>query len=157
PVDPANSAGVIFFNNVGYLGMCGHGTIGLMASLAWLGVIEPGEHRIETPVGVVSATLHDAHTVSVNNVESYRYREAVQVDLPTGGSVRGDIAWGGNWFYLVADHGQAIEPGNTAALTDFAGALRVALNKAGITGADGAEIDHIELFGPPSSVDEADS
>ncbi|WP_116367921.1 4-hydroxyproline epimerase [Parahaliea mediterranea] len=157
PVDPANTAGVIFFNNVGYLGMCGHGTIGLMASLAWLGQIEPGEHHIETPVGVVKATLHDAHTVSVNNVESYRYREAVPVTLPDGSTVSGDIAWGGNWFFLVADHGQAIEPCNTVALTAYAGALRIALGEAGITGADGAEIDHIELFGPPTSAREADS
>ena len=49
PVDPACAAGVIFFNNVGYLGMCGHGTIGLVATLAYLRRIEPAEHRIETP------------------------------------------------------------------------------------------------------------
>lgn len=157
PVDPSNTAGVIFFNNVGYLGMCGHGTIGLMTSLAWLGEVAPGEHRIETPVGVVHATLHDRHRVSVNNVESYRAREAVSVTVPGHGTVHGDVAWGGNWFFLVADHGQHIEPHNTEALTAYAGALRIALCEAGITGDDGAEIDHIELFGPPSSTDEADS
>jgi len=157
PQDPANTAGVIFFNNVGYLGMCGHGTIGLLASLAWLGQIDSGEHRIETPVGVVHTTLHNRHTVSVNNVPSYRYREAVAVEVPGHGVVHGDIAWGGNWFFLVSDHGQHLAPGNTEALTRFAGAVRQALVKAGITGAEGAEIDHIELFGAPYSTDDADS
>src|SRR5947209_18442215 len=59
PVDPRCAAGVIFFNNVGYLGMCGHGTIGLIATLAYMKRMVPGAHRIETPVGVVTATLHE--------------------------------------------------------------------------------------------------
>ncbi len=59
PHDPSCTAGVIFFNNVGYLGMCGHGTIGLIVTLAWLGRIRPGTHKIETPVGIVSAQLHE--------------------------------------------------------------------------------------------------
>ncbi|MFV0478149.1 MAG: proline racemase family protein [Parahaliea sp.] len=157
PTDPANSVGVIFFNNVGYLGMCGHGTIGLMASLAWLGQIKAGTHCIETPVGLVQATLHDTHRVSVNNVESYRYRKSVTVSIAGGATVSGDIAWGGNWFFLCADHGQRIEPDNCTALTTFAHQIQLALAAAGISGADGATIDHIELFGPPTSTAEADS
>ncbi|MBA6413879.1 4-hydroxyproline epimerase [Parahaliea sp. F7430] len=157
PQDPANTAGVIFFNNVGYLGMCGHGTIGLLASLAYLQQIEAGEQRIETPVGTVHCTLHDRHKVSVNNVDSYRYREAVALEVPGHGLIHGDIAWGGNWFFLVSDHGQRLAPSNTDSLTQFASAVRQSLARAGITGDDGAEIDHIELFGPPYSSEQADS
>jgi 4-hydroxyproline epimerase len=104
PVDPACAAGVIFFNNVGYLGMCGHGTIGLMTTLSFMKRIAPGEHRIETPVGTVSAMLHSSGEVTVNNVASYRLAENVAVDVPRYGTVHGDVAWGGNWFFLVRDH-----------------------------------------------------
>src|ERR1700684_1992030 len=102
PTDPECAAGVIFFNNVGYLGMCGHGTIGVVATLAHLDRIKPGQHRIETRVGVVCATLHDDGRVTVENVVSYRTRSAVVVDVPGHGSVAGDVAWGGNWFFLVS-------------------------------------------------------
>ncbi|MFG6412974.1 4-hydroxyproline epimerase [Roseateles sp. DC23W] len=146
PVDPAHTAGVIFFNNTGYLGMCGHGTIGLVATLAHLGRIAPGEHIIETPVGHVAATLHDDGRVSVRNVPSYRLAADVAVRLPTGQTVTGDIAWGGNWFFLCADHGQAVAPDRVAALTDYAATLGEALHAQGHRGADGAVIDHIELF-----------
>ena len=148
PTDPTHAAGVIFFNNVGYLGMCGHGTIGLIATLAHLGRLGPGEHRVETPVGVVTTTLHPDGRVSVRNVPSYRYRQGVALDVAGLGTVSGDVAWGGNWFFLVSDHGQTLELGNVAALGAVAGRIRLALERAGITGAAGAEIDHIELFGP---------
>ena len=104
PQDPAAAAGVIFFNDVGYLGMCGHGSIGLIATLAHLGRIAPGDHRIETPVGPIAATLHPDGAVSITNVPSYRYRSAVAIEVPEYGTMHGDIAWGGNWFFLVADH-----------------------------------------------------
>jgi 4-hydroxyproline epimerase len=149
PVDPACAAGVIFFNNVGYLGMCGHGTIGLVASLAHLGRIAAGAHRIETPVGVVSATLRPSGKVTVENVPSYRHRCCVAVDVPGHGQVAGDIAWGGNWFYLVENHGKILSVEHVGELTEFAWAVRKALAAAGIAGANGAEIDHIELFSPP--------
>src|SRR6478736_5881431 len=70
PVDKSCVTGVIYFNNVGYLGMCGHGTIGLVVTLAHLGRITPGKHHIETNVGIVTATLHPDGTVSVENVLS---------------------------------------------------------------------------------------
>ncbi|MDR6676903.1 4-hydroxyproline epimerase [Pseudomonas oryzihabitans] len=146
PVSPAASAGVVFFNEVGYLGMCGHGTIGLVVSLAHLGRIGPGDHLIETPVGDVTATLHEDGSVSVRNVPAYRYRQAVQVEIPGHGAVSGDIAWGGNWFFLCADHGQRVAPDNLDGLLAFSLALRGALEAAGITGAQGGHIDHIELF-----------
>ncbi|KTT56034.1 hydroxyproline-2-epimerase [Pseudomonas oryzihabitans] len=146
PVSPAASAGVVFFNEVGYLGMCGHGTIGLVVSLAHLGRIGPGDHLIETPVGDVTATLHDDGSVSVRNVPAYRYRHAVRVEIPGHGPVTGDIAWGGNWFFLCADHGQRIAADNLDDLLTFSLALRGALEAAGITGEQGGHIDHIELF-----------
>ena len=148
PVDRACAAGVIFFNNVGYLGMCGHGTIGVIVSLAHMGRIEPGEHRIETPVGIVTATLDPTGEVTVGNVPSYRQARKVSVDVPGFGQVRGDVAWGGNWFFLVEEHGFELTLKKVEALTDFTWAVRQALNRAGITGDHGDEIDHIELFGP---------
>jgi 4-hydroxyproline epimerase len=151
PCDPNCSAGVIFFNNVGTIHMCGHGTIGLAVTLAHLGKIAPGEHRIETVAGVVTATLHDAHRVTVRNVPSYRYQHAVTVEVPGYGPVTGDIAWGGNWFFLVSNHHETIALGNVERLTEVTWRIRQALEANGISGERGGVIDHIELFGPPSS------
>ncbi|MEZ5531299.1 MAG: proline racemase family protein [Steroidobacteraceae bacterium] len=145
PADPGCAAGVIFFNNVGYLGMCGHGTIGTVVTLAWLGRLAPGEHRIDTPVGVVTTTLHDANTVSVRNVPAYRHAHGVRVDVEGHGTVTGDVAWGGNWFFLCEDHGCPLALANAAALAGFCERVKQALAQAGITGADGATIDHVEL------------
>jgi len=147
PVDPTCAAGVIFFNNVGYLGMCGHGTIGLVATLAYLKRIGPGEHKIETPVGTVSAVLHEGGEVTVNNVASYRSAADVAVDVPGYGVVRGDVAWGGNWFFLVRQHSMELTLQNVDELTNFTWAIRRALRDHGIVGSDGVEIDHVELFG----------
>ena len=149
PVDPVNTAGVIFFNDVGYLGMCGHGTIGLVTTLAYLGRIAPGKHAIETPVGVVQTELHGDGSVSVRNIPSYRYRDAVVVDVAGYGRFVGDIAWGGNWFFLVAEHSYNLSVANRAELVAVTTAIRRALAECGITGADGALIDHIELFSKP--------
>ncbi|MCG6576000.1 4-hydroxyproline epimerase [Pseudomonas sp. AF32] len=146
PVDPKACAGVIFFNNSGYLGMCGHGTIGLVASLAHLGRIGPGVHAIETPVGTVQATLHEDRSVSVRNVPAYRYRKALSVEVPGIGPVVGDVAWGGNWFFLIADHGQRVAGDNLDALTAYTFAVQQALEQQGFRGEDGGLIDHIELF-----------
>ena len=146
PVAADAAAGVIFFNNSGYLGMCGHGTIGLVATLAHMGRVQPGTHRIETPVGTVQATLHADGSVSVRNVPAYRLQRQVQIEVPGHGSVRGDVAWGGNWFFLIGEHSQQVDGGHLAELTAYTGAVRQALAAQGVTGADGAEIDHIELF-----------
>ena len=148
PTDPKCAAGVIFFNNVGYLGMCGHGTIGLVATLSYLDRIRPGEHRIETPVGTVSAILHDGGEVTVNNVPSYRSAAKVAVDVPGFGPVCGDVAWGGNWFFLAEAQGHELTLNHVEPLTNFTWAIRQALRTQRITGANGEEIDHIELFGP---------
>ncbi|HEX4007798.1 MAG TPA: proline racemase family protein [Acidobacteriaceae bacterium] len=151
PIDPACAAGVIFFNNVGYLGMCGHGAMGVIATLAHMGRLGVGQHLLETPVGVVRATLHPDGRVTVQNVPSYRYQAAVSVPVPGFGSVTGDIAWGGNWFLLVDAPQLTLTPDNTEALTEFAWAIRKSLTASAITGADGEEIDHIELFAPSAT------
>ncbi|HEY1016992.1 MAG TPA: 4-hydroxyproline epimerase [Herpetosiphonaceae bacterium] len=148
PAAPGCAAGVIFFNNVGYLGMCGHGLIGLIATLAHLGRIAPGEHLVETPVGVVAALLHPDGRVTVRNVASRRHARAVRVEVEGHGPVTGDVAWGGNWFFLVEDHGQELALARVEELTDFSWRVRQALERDGVTGAGGALIDHVELFAP---------
>ena len=146
PADKTCVTGVIFFNNVGPLQMCGHGTLGLVVTLAHLGRIPPGDHRIETCVGVVTATLRPDGSVSVENVPSHRKMKSAVVDVPGIGRVSGDVAWGGNWFFLVDQHGQDLELANVEKLSDVAWRIRQAANAQGFP-----EIDHVELFGPPRS------
>jgi proline racemase len=141
PSDPTCAAGVIFFNNVDYLGMCGHGTIGLVTTLAHLGRIKSGTHRIETPVGVVAAELHADGQVSVTNVPAYRKAKAARID-----NVVGDVAWGGNWFFLVENHGQVLTLANVSQLLEYTSRLRLAVNAGGFP-----EVDHVELVGAGSS------
>ena len=138
--------GVIFFNNVGYLGMCGHGTIGLVATLAHLGRIRPGELRLDTCVGQVTAVLAEDGAVTLTNVPSHRARKAVTVDVPGLGPVTGDVAWGGNWFFLVGEHPWALELRNVEQLTEVTWRIRQAVNAQGFP-----EVDHVELFGPPGA------
>ncbi len=153
PSDPECAAGVIFFNNAGYLGMCGHGIIGVTVTLAYLGRIGPGEHRIETPVGEVKVLLQPGNRVTCRNVPSYRHFAGVQLDLPDYGKVAGDVAFGGNWFFLVREYSfeaaRSLAVSQVEPLTAFCWEIRRALTAVGITGANGAEIDHIELFTPP--------
>jgi 4-hydroxyproline epimerase len=151
PTQPDSTAGVIFFNNSGCLGMCGHGTIGIVATLAYLGKIKPGAHRIETPVGTVTATLHPDGKVTIENVPSYRAATDVKVEVAGYGTVTGDIAWGGNWFFLSEDRPCSIDRAHLDELMEFSWAIREALNAKGITGSDGGEIDHVELNGPGSA------
>lgn len=148
PSNPDCVAGVIYFNNLQNLGMCGHATIGLGVTLAHLGRIGPGRHKFETPVGVVEIDLINANTVSVVNIESYRLAKDVTVEVEGIGPVTGDVAWGGNWFFLVKNSPVALTGANIRPLTDLTLKIRDALEKAGVTGKDGAWIDHIELFGP---------
>jgi len=148
PVDQSCVTGIIFFDRAGYLGMCGHGTIGVVATLAHLNRIRPGLHRIETPVGVVVAHLDENRTVEVTNVPSHRLAANITIDVPGFGPVRGDVAWGGNWFFLVNEHRQELEFDNIDRLLDFTLRVREALARAGIKGSDGHEIDHVELFAP---------
>ena len=148
PSNPDCTVAVIFFNNAGTLGMCGHGTIGLVTTLAYLGRIGPGEYRVETPVGTVTVRLHEDGRVSVRNVAAYRYARSVPVDVPGIGVVAGDIAWGGNWFFLIGDHSEDIRLERVDDLTAYTWRIRQALAAQGVTGRDGAVVDHIELFAP---------
>jgi 4-hydroxyproline epimerase len=134
--------GVIFFNNVGFLGMCGHGAIGLVASLAALGRIGAGGLRVDTPVGAIDAELHADGSVSIANVPSRRTAKRVAVRVPGVGEVIGDVAWGGNWFFLVDRPDLALDAARIEPLTDLAWRVREALNAQGHP-----EVDHVELLG----------
>lgn len=143
PADKSCVTGVIYFDNVTFLGMCGHGTIGLVATLAHLGRINPGEHRIETPVGVVTVRLHPDGSVSLTNIPAYRKAKEAALDVPGLGKLTGDVAWGGNWFFFTEEHGLPIEVTNVESLTDIAWRMRLAANSQGFP-----EVDHIVLLGP---------
>ena len=149
PANPRATAGVIFFNNVGYLGMCGHGMIGVAATLKYLGRIGAGNFFVETPVGDVQVALGEDGSVTIGNVDAYRYRARVPLQISGYGLLHGDVAWGGNWFFLVEDHPFTLLVHNVDQLTTFAWQIRQALAANGITGANGAEIDHVELISPP--------
>jgi 4-hydroxyproline epimerase len=151
PVDPACCTGVIFFNNVGYLGMCGHGTIGLGVTLRHLGLIELGTHRVETPVGSVEIEVHENGEVTVANVASYRFAKDAIVNIEGAGAVKGDVAWGGNWFFITEQLPCELELRNLDQLIDYTWRIRQALSAQGTTGAHGAAIDHIEISGPPKN------
>lgn len=150
-------AGVIFFNNVGYLGMCGHGTIGVAVALAHAGRISHGRHLLDTPVGQVAFELLADGQVQIENVASYRFREQAEVKLAGGQVVHGDVAWGGNWFFICNDHGLSVELQELSKLDRLAKQIRAALSEQGVTGIDGEEIDHVELIGPPLPGEQADS
>jgi 4-hydroxyproline epimerase len=166
PVERGSACGVVFFNDVGLLGMCGHGTIGLVHTLAHLGRIHDRRVRIDTPVGTVEATLEDDGSVAIENVPARVHALDVRVRIPGAGSVAGDVAWGGNWFFLThgtdadgdassAVHTTAIplELSHAGRLTERATAIRAALSGAGIYGMDGAVIDHVEIVGPAVRAD----
>src|SRR5262249_31981265 len=150
PEDKSCAAGVIFFNNIGYIGMCGHGTIGLAVTLAHMGRIGPGVHKIETPVGVVSVELKSRNEVTIENVASYRFRDGVTIVVRGVGKFCGDVAWGGNWFFCINGAPLALPPANIGELSRAAEAIKAALPQQGITGKDSALIDHIEFYGPPT-------
>lgn len=133
--------GVLYFNNVGYLGMCGHGTIGTVVSLAHAGRLKPGNIKIDTPVGVVQAQLLPDGAVTIANVPSFRKAHAVSIDVPGLGRVTGDVAWGGNWFYLMEWEAVPIELRNVEQLTDVSWRVRQVLNSHGYP-----EVDHVELM-----------
>lgn len=151
PTDERCAAGVIFFNNTGYLGMCGHGLIGTVITLHYLGRLPLGQHLIETPVGIVTVDLHDANTASVENVVSYCYLENVELNIDGLGTVVGDVAWGGNWFFLANDAPFPLILDNISDLTRVATMIKKSLIEHGITGKGGAEIDHIEFYSKPES------
>jgi 4-hydroxyproline epimerase len=156
PVEPGSAAGVVFFNNAGALGMCGHGLIGVVRTLEHLGRLAPGAVLIDTPVGTVGAELEADGAVTIENVPAFCHARDVPVEVPGLGRVTGDVAWGGNWFFLTELPALRLDLANAPALTDAASRILAALRAQGVTGQDGAVIDHVELFGPPRRTD-ADS
>ena len=157
PEDGTCVTGVVFFNNTSYLNGCLHGTMGIVETLAHLGRITPGDHRIETPSGIVTANLAEDHTITVKNIPSYLAISDLSVDVPDYGTVTGDLAWGGNWFYLISDQGPSVTQKNIPALTQFTSAVQEALRDQNILAPDGDEIDHVETFGPSAENLTADS
>jgi len=160
-VEPGSQVGVIFFDNAGGLGMCGHGLIGVVRALEFLGRLAPGSTQVDTPVGTVAAELHDDGTVTISNRPARVQALDVSLDVPGLGRVTGDVAWGGNWFFLALLEAlglgdDVLELRHAALLTDATARVRHALAAAGVTGTDGAEIDHVEVFGRPRRTD-ADS
>lgn len=153
PVEPGSAAGVVFFNNVGYLGMCGHGLIGVVRTLEFLGRLAPGAVRLDTPVGTVAAVLEPDGAVTIENVPAHCHARDVALEVPGVGRVVGDVAWGGNWFFITDVPGCAVELANLGELLRVSRAILAALRAARVTGAGGAEIDHVELCGPPSRPD----
>ena len=149
PVNPGSLAGVVFFNNGTYLGMCGHGAIGVVRTLQHLGRVQPGTVRLDTPAGTVSAELDDNGRVTITNVPAYCHALDVSVAVSGTERVTGDVAWGGNWFYITHDTSVAVTLANAKSLTRAAQSIQNAINAAGITGAGGAAIDHIEISAPP--------
>ena len=154
PVEAGSAAGVVFFNNAGALGMCGHGFMGVVRTLEYLGRLSTGRVRIDTPVGTVGAELEKGGTVTIENVPAFVHALDVVVDVPGLGRVRGDVAWGGNWFFLAeALPGLDLDLANAAALTEATTRILAALRAQGTTGRGGEAIDHVELFGPPRRAD----
>jgi 4-hydroxyproline epimerase len=145
PVTPGAVVGVIFFNNVGVLGMCGHGLIGVVETLRHLGRIGAGHQTIDTPVGLVGCELHADGRVSLENVESRLESRDVAIQLASGERLTGDLAWGGNWFFLVKEHGRPLELARVDELADLAWSIRQAVNEQ-----VDPRVDHVELFGPPT-------
>ncbi len=152
-VEPGSAAGVVFFNNAGALGMCGHGLIGVVRTLEHLGRLAPGALRIDTSVGTVGAELEPGGAVTIENVPSYCHARDVAVDVPGLGRVTGDVAWGGNWFFLTELDEPPLELARAAELTQAATRILDALGAQRVTGREGAPIDHVELFGPPRRAD----
>lgn len=147
PEDPGSSAGVIFFDGEAALGMCGHGTIGLVETLRWMGEIDGQQVSVETPVGVVVADLNADGTISITNVVSRRIAKAVELEVPGIGPVVGDVAYGGNTFFLVTTPAMDLDRPIRELLAS-AEAIEAQVHAAGFT-----DVDHVELFGRPNHPD----
>ncbi|TNF72496.1 MAG: hypothetical protein EP299_09550, partial [Acidobacteria bacterium] len=156
PVEADSEVGVIFFNNVGYLGMCGHGLIGVVRTLEEMGTIGPGRVRIDTPVGTIGAELAANGAVTMENVPCHAHSLDVELEVEVLGRVVGDVAWGGNWFFLAHLPDEKLELANLERLLAVTKSIRRATDAAGLVPASEGEIDHIEIFASPRRAD-ADS
>lgn len=156
PVEPGSHAGVVFFNDVGYLGMCGHGLMGVARTMASMGM-GPSDHlTIDTPAGTVHARLLGEAEVEIRNVPPLVHRRDLVIEVPSLGSVVGDVVYGGNWFFLTQIPNEPLVYARRDRLLELALLIRNALAEGGVTGVEGAIIDHVEFSGPPTRPD-ADS
>ena len=156
PDNAENDAGVIFFDNAGLLNMCGHGTIGFAVTLNYMGKIGLGAYQLETRVGNVGIELLQRDRVRIKNVESYRAEKGVTLSLPGFGRITGDVAWGGNWFFVSDNSPVALELKNTKTLLQLTNEIRDQLRAMKFEAVDGELIDHIELH-QTASDDSADA
>ena len=150
PVSPDSLAGIVFFNNETYLGMCGHGLIGVVRTLEHLGRLGPGVARFDTPVGSVSAELSRDGSVTIQNVPARCHALDAPVKVPELGVVTGDVAYGGNWFFIT-HLDLPLELSNVGELTRITQSVQDAIDEQGT--ADDVPIDHIELSGPARRAD----
>ena len=153
PVNEGSLAGIVFFNNGTYLGMCGHGLIGVVRTLEFLGRLKPGKVSFDTPVGTVSAELGDDGSVTIVSVPARLHARDVAVEVEGYGRVVGDVAWGGNWFFITHADQVPVDLAHVGELSRFTQAIQEAIRAQGITGADGGEIDHIEISAAPERAD----
>ncbi|MEM7245526.1 MAG: proline racemase family protein [Acidobacteriota bacterium] len=144
PVSEGAAAGVVFFNNVGPLWMCGHGLIGVVETLAWLGRLPEGEVVIDTAVGPVGARRLDDGSVRFENVPARAERLDLELEVDGVGRLRGDLAWGGNWFFLTTVPGLELVPSELPRLLEVSAAIRRALDDLRPLGDEGV-VDHVEL------------
>ena len=150
PVNPESLAGIVFFNNGTYLGMCGHGLIGVVRTMKHLGRLSTGTAQFDTPAGTVSAELNDDDSVTIQNIPARCHALDVAVDVPELGRVVGDVAYGGNWFYIT-HLDLSLELSKVGELMRLTQAIQDAIDEQGV--ADGMPIDHIEVSGPATRND----
>jgi 4-hydroxyproline epimerase len=144
-------ADVVYFNPAGVLGMCGHGTIGVAATLAQTGKLSPGDYRFNTPAGIVGVKIVDPATVQIENIPSYRIAASARLEVEGYGGVVGDVAYGGNHFFLVKNSPIPVISDRMDELGSFTKAVMAAARAQGYP-----DVNHVEVFGPPERED-ADS
>ena len=153
PVQEGSVAGIVFFNNGTYLGMCGHGLIGVVRTLEHLGRLAPGVAHFDTPVGTVRTELGADGAVTIENIPSHMHARDVVLEVPGYGMVTGDVAWGGNWFFITHADAVPVDMAHLGELGRFTQAIQDAIIVHGITGANGGVIDHIEISAAPARAD----
>jgi proline racemase len=140
PVSEGADFGIIFVHNEGYSDHCGHGVIGLATAAVELGWIErtTPETRvgIDAPCGFIEAFVqwdgNHAGNVRFVNVPSFIWQRDVTVETPSFGSVTGDIAFGGAFYFYTdgAPFDLPIRESAVDKLIQFGAEVKAAANKA---------------------------
>ena len=142
----AAATGVIYFDRAEVLGMCGHGTIGVARTLRALGRIGDGSHSLDTPAGSVEVCCLPDGRIRLANVHSRRLASGVRLEVPDVGPVTADVAYGGNRFLVVSAPAIPLHQPLDALLATTRKILAAAR-------AEGLDVDHLELHGPPTRAD----